>query len=274
MTRMAQLEQQVRELTNQIEQRDFQIRQLQQSFDKYVSDTNQRLQSLEQKLSGTITGTENEAAMDEPYSPPSPVPLQNESPAPNAPVQNAEPQSGGSVSGTLEDPNGVFHPTSTPQLGQIKEQSQEVQPPGVITSGRPQGGPAPTGPAQAYDQAFSYLQQGDYQDAERAFSEFLRAYPTHPLAANAQYWLGESYFAQTQYSTAAKTFAKAFQDHPQGQKAPDALLKLGLTLEKMNKKDDACLTLGELSKRFPSGPASVLRRGTEEAQRMGCPAQG
>lgn len=253
MTRAAQMEQQVRELTNQLEQRDFQIRQLQGSFDKYVADTNLRLQELESKLSGTITGSEP-APEQQPYTGPvQPTPMQNQG-ATQAPV-----------SGTLDDPNAPFKPAATPQLGQITE-STTTAPDGTVTSGRPQV----TGAAQAYDRAFAYLQQGNYQDAQTAFSDFLRTYPTHPLAANAQYWLGETYFAQTQYSTAAKTFAKAFQDHPQGQKAPDALLKLALTLEKMNKKEDACLTLGELNKRFPSGPSSVLRRGSEEGARMGC----
>ncbi len=114
------------------------------------------------------------------------------------------------------------------------------------------------------------MQQNNYVDAQRAFNTFLTTYPSHPLAANAKYWLGETYFAQTQYTTAAKTFAKAFQEHPQGQKAPDSLLKLALTLDKMNKKDDACLTLLELTKRFTNGPASVLKRASEEGQRMGC----
>jgi tol-pal system protein YbgF len=183
-------------------------------------------------------------------------------------LQKTQPNNSG-VSGSVGvDPNGAFHPSSTPQLGQITEPGKTSD--GAVTSGRPQGG-APTA-AQAYDQAFAQLQQAQYPGAQQAFTDFLAKYPAHPLAANAQYWLGEAYYAQTQYSSAAKTFAKAFQDHPQGQKAPDALLKLALTLDKMNKKDDACLTLGELSKRFPSGPASVLRRGTEESARLGCKA--
>lgn len=240
--RMSQLEQQIRDLTNQLEQRDFQIRQLQQNFDKFVNDTNMRLQTLE---SGSAAAPQ---AIDNSSMPASPAPMQNE-PA---------------VSGTLDDPNAPFKPSTTPPLGQITEPAPGSS--GTITSGRPQV----TGAAQAYDQAFAYLQQSNYPQAQSAFSNFLKTYPTHPLAANAQYWLGETYFAQNQYDVAAKTFAKAFQDHPQGQKSPDALLKLALTLEKMNKKNDACLTLGELTKRFPSGPAAVLRRASEEGQRMGC----
>ncbi|NBX65496.1 MAG: tol-pal system protein YbgF [Proteobacteria bacterium] len=258
--RTYQLEQQIRDLTNQLEQRDFQIRQLQSAFDKFSADTNTRLQDLEGKLSGTITGTEprptdsfeTPAAPD--ATPPEPAAIQNDTP----------------VSGVLDDANGAFKPDPSSQnrpdrnLGEIIEGASGDS--GAITAGKPQT----TSAAQAYDQAFSYLQQNNYADAQRAFGDFLKNYPSHPLAANAKYWLGETYFAQTQYTTAAKTFAKAFQEHPQGQKAPDALFKLALTLEKMNKKDDACLTLQELNKRFTSGPASILKRASEEGQRMGC----
>lgn len=271
MTREAALEQQVRDLTNQLEQRDFQLRQLQQNFDKYSADTNMRLQALESQLSGTITGAQPM---------PQPAPMQNDmtsAPAPVAPMpatpsipsSAGSQQHSGAVGGTLVDPNGAFQPQATPQLGQITE-TTGAKPEGTITSGKPQGGA--TSAAQAYDQAFADLQSGNAAAAQQAFTNFLTTYPTHPLAANAQYWLGESYFAQNNFAAAAKTFAKAFQEHPQGQKAPDALLKLSLTLDKMNKKDDACLTLGELAKRFPSGPAAVLRRGTEESARMGCKA--
>jgi tol-pal system protein YbgF len=196
-------------------------------------------------------------------TPPTPTPMQNETPAPTSEE---------AATGSLTDPNGAFQPSSTPSLGQITQGQTAPDSNGNITSGTPQGVTPPANAAQAYDKAFSYLQQSNYTDAQSAFLNFLTTYPTHPLAANAQYWLGETYFAQTQYSTAAKTFAKSFQDHPQGQKAPDSLLKLAMTLDKMNKREDACLTLGELSKRFPAGPASVLRAGNEERKRMGCKA--
>ncbi|HEY8963923.1 MAG TPA: tol-pal system protein YbgF [Alphaproteobacteria bacterium] len=262
MTRMGALEQQVRDLTNQVEQSNYKLQQLQEAFDRYVQSTESRLSSGAGSNPTPTTNSFDTPAYDAPAQAPS-APSAPTPPQPSAPAQ------GGGVSGGLTDPNGAFQPSSTPPLGQIEERSAQPQS-DTITSGRAQGSTGNA--AQAYDQAFGFLQQSNYTDAENAFRNFLATYPNHPLAANAQYWLGETYFAQTQYSTAAKTFAKAFQDYPKGQKAPDALLKLAVTLEKMNKKNDACLTLKELKKRFPSGPASVLRRGDEEAIRMSCPA--
>jgi tol-pal system protein YbgF len=264
MTRIAQLEQQIRDLTDQLEKRGFEVRQLQDAFNKYKADTDMRLQALEAHGATSAPMQPQGAMPEQTATPPSPAPMQNET----APQSQAAPSSG-AAEGTLVDPNGAFQPKSTPALGQLTE-TGPADNGGAVTSGTPQGGAQPANAAQAYDKAFSYLQQSNYTDAQAAFLNFLTTYPTHPPAANAQYWLGETYFAQTQYSTAAKTFAKAFQDHPNGQKAPDALLKLAMTLDKMNKRDDACLTLAELAKRFPAGPASVLRRGTEEGHRMGC----
>lgn len=271
--RISGLEQQIRDLTNQLEERDNQLRQLQSKFDKFSADTSMRLQDIEAKTGGAAAPLSSSAAFETRPStaaaatppadvPPAPVPVRNSGAAPSVPAAGDAP-----VNGALVDPNGAFQPSATPALGQINETAPNNNG-GNVTAGKPQTSNA----AQAYDQAFSYLQKSNYSDAQRAFQDFLKTYPTHALAANAQYWLGETYFAQTQYSTAAKTFAKAFQEHPNGQKAPDSLLKLALTLEKLNKKPDACLTLQELNKRFTAGPASVLQRAAEEGKRMGCQA--
>lgn len=129
---------------------------------------------------------------------------------------------------------------------------------------------AATSPAGLYDQAFSYLQTNDYAAAERSFSDFIDRYPDHSLAANAQYWLGETYYARQDYAAASRAFAKSFQDHPEGTKAPDTLLKLGMSLHQQGMKDEACLTLAELKKRFPNGPASVMKKADEETRTYSC----
>jgi tol-pal system protein YbgF len=129
-----------------------------------------------------------------------------------------------------------------------------------------------TTPASLYDQAFSFLQTNDYASAQAAFENFIAEYPDHSLAANAQYWLGETFYARNDYEAAARTFAKSYQDYPQGQKAPDTLLKLGMSLGNRDMKDEACLTLGELKKRFPNGPPSIMKKADEQSQSYGCDA--
>lgn len=125
-------------------------------------------------------------------------------------------------------------------------------------------------PAKMYDQAFSYLQTHDYASAQATFENFIKTYPDHSLAANAKYWLGETFYARGDYADASRAFARSFKDHPDGQKAPDTLLKLAMSLKGQNMVDEACLTLGELANRFPNAPVSIKEKAIEERQSYGC----
>ena len=105
---------------------------------------------------------------------------------------------------------------------------------------------------------------------QRKFTDFMGKYSTHPLAANAQYWLAETYYVRGDYRQAAKMFAQGYQDYPQGPKSADCLLKLGLSLAKLGRKDDACLSLQQLQKEFPGEANPAKRRGQQEMQQLGC----
>jgi tol-pal system protein YbgF len=130
-----------------------------------------------------------------------------------------------------------------------------------------------TGDAQGlYDQAFLALRQAKYDDAERDFKSFLKANPKHRLTENAKYWLAETYYVRGKYSDSAVLFAETYQEFPQGAKAPDNLLKLAMSLAGLKKTQDACLTLGELKKRFPTTSAGIKNRAEQEKKTLGCTA--
>ena len=130
----------------------------------------------------------------------------------------------------------------------------------------PPAGDAPT----LYQQGYGALLQKDYAGAEAAFSQLVDAYPSDPLAANAQYWLGESYYVRGQYEPAAQAFLQGYQGYPKGAKAPDSLLKLGMSLSAMKKNPEACAALGQLGKDFPSAPPHVKDAATRERGKIGC----
>lgn len=132
-------------------------------------------------------------------------------------------------------------------------------------------GMLPDGPAQQqYDYAFGLLRAADYPKAEAALQEFLKTHPDHGLATNAQYWLAETYYVRQKYKDAAVAFAEGYQKAPTGSKAPDNLLKLGMSLAALNQKDDACLTLTQLGREFPDASAAIKRRSEQERSRLGC----
>ena len=92
-----------------------------------------------------------------------------------------------------------------------------------------------------YDQAYGMLQRGDWAGAEQAFAGFVSQHGDHPLASNAQYWLGETYLARNQYDRAAPglTLPRLPAIPPRAQKASDKPLKLGMALGEMGQNHDA-----------------------------------
>ncbi len=142
-------------------------------------------------------------------------------------------------------------------------------------------GPVPAGAVQdlptdnaaaLYDAAFQALREQKYERAEGGFKAFMQRFPDNELAGNAQYWLGETFYVRGNYDEAAKVFAQAFQKYPKSTKAPDNLLKLGLSLSQTGKKQDACVTLQQMNKRFPSAAAVIKQRADEEMKKMNCGA--
>jgi len=122
-------------------------------------------------------------------------------------------------------------------------------------------------PKELYETAYGYLLQQDYGAAEVAFEEFLRANPNDRLAADAQYWLGESLYVQRRYKPAAQSFLKVVQTYPASAKVPNSLLKLAMTLEQLGQKDCALFT--DLDSRANATP-DIKSKARVVRQRVGC----
>jgi tol-pal system protein YbgF len=123
-------------------------------------------------------------------------------------------------------------------------------------------------PKELYETAYGYLLQQDYGSAEASFEEFLRLHPADRLAADAQYWLGESLYVQRRYKPAGQAFLKVIQNHQASAKVPNSLLKLAMTLEQLGQKD--CALFNELETRHPNATADVKNRARVVRQRVGC----
>ncbi|HEX4445443.1 MAG TPA: tetratricopeptide repeat protein, partial [Polyangiaceae bacterium] len=87
--------------------------------------------------------------------------------------------------------------------------------------------------APAYDAAMQLVNAHQYDRALDALAAFLVRWPDHPYADNAMYWRGECYFAKGDYRRAADQFEGTVARFPAGAKAPDALLKLGMSEQKL-----------------------------------------
>lgn len=123
---------------------------------------------------------------------------------------------------------------------------------------------------EAYDEAYNLLKEAKYQEAEQALQAFLNQYPNDKLAGNAQYWLGETYYVRANYEQAAIAFAKGYKNYKTSSKAPDNLLKLGLAMEQLDKKKEACTAFKNLSVTFENAPQTILNRAEKEMAKLGC----
>jgi tol-pal system protein YbgF len=123
-------------------------------------------------------------------------------------------------------------------------------------------------PMKAYRAAYDQLRAGANDAAAKSFREFVRRWPRHDLADNAQYWLGECFYAQKRYAEAAPEFRAVVDRWPLANKAPDALLKLGFCLAAMGDEARARDVLSQVGQSYPRTDAArlaevKLREGTQ-----------
>ena len=107
-----------------------------------------------------------------------------------------------------------------------------------------------------YNRAFDALKAARYPEAIEGMKVFLAAHPQHPLADNAQYWLGQTYYLSRDYERAVEAFSAVGGRSPDRSKAPDALLKKGLSEIELKRNDDARRSFGELLQRYPDSDAA------------------
>jgi tol-pal system protein YbgF len=120
--------------------------------------------------------------------------------------------------------------------------------------------PAPSNDAAAsdYRAAVELVKAGQHADAIAALRAFLKSYPRHDYADNAQYWLGEAFYAQKDYPHALVEFRATIETYPRGNKVPDALLKVGYCYQALGKPDKARAVLEQVVNLYPKTEPAVL----------------
>ena len=163
-------------------------------------------------------------------------------------------------------------PSATPTSGQATQPAWNNAPSGTPSApaANPTADLSSLSADALYEKSFVDIRDGNYDAAEYGFKTFLDKHSDHKLAANAQYWLAETHYVRGDYTEAAKLFARGYQNYPESSKVSDNLLKLGLSLAKLGKKDDACLTLKQLKNQFSDESGPVMRRADQEINRLSC----
>jgi tol-pal system protein YbgF len=249
--RMERLEAQMRDLTGRVEQVANGLDQLKQRVEQINTDLDVRFSQM--------TGT---AAAGAPPPPRFPEP-------PASTTATAAPTSLMPSPGTVVPPPGtgptpIFNTLTPPGSGPPR---QPPAPPQTVSAEPP---PATGSVTQQFNAAVGLVKQADYPAAQAALRAFIAAHPNDPLAANAQYFLGESFYASNKYMDAAAAFADGYKRYPKGAKAADDLLMLGMSLARADQKKNACVAFTQLDQQFPNTSASIKEHASAERKRLGC----
>lgn len=121
------------------------------------------------------------------------------------------------------------------------------------------GGLRPS-PRELYDSAYADYTKGRYALAIQGFQEYLDLYPNTDVSDNAQYWIGESHYAQKKYREAIADFDKLQKSWPKSDKAAAAFLKKGYGLLELGQKADAVVQLQYVIHEHPTSEEARLAR--------------
>lgn len=121
-----------------------------------------------------------------------------------------------------------------------------------------------------YQDGLEAFNSGNTAKAEQNFNAVLEKFSTDKLASNAQYWLGEVYYSQKNFAKAAVAFGKGYEKYKDGAKGAESLYKLGMSMNQLGKKSEACAALTNVAKEFPKAEKSLLEKAKGEAAKLKC----
>jgi tol-pal system protein YbgF len=241
LLKLNELEDQFRELTNKFEEVNFKMDKLSTRITKIQSDNQLRFSDLETSEDNIGVKKKSKQKINLPGS--------------------TKPQDFGAAPGY-----------ETSNLPERQETSSVESTATVITEEREKKESLLPNkpPKDQYEFAISFMKIGDYETAEFALKEFITKNKDHDLAGNAQYWYGETFRIRQLYSDAATAYLNGYQNYPKSQKAPDNLLKLGITMVQLGEKDQGCTMIAGIKKQYPKASKSVLQKAQYEQKKFKC----
>ncbi|WP_245428905.1 tol-pal system protein YbgF [Phyllobacterium phragmitis] len=285
--RVSQLEEQIRNLTGKVEELNFQILQMQEQMRKVQEDNEFRFEELEKSKRSDAGGRQDRATASAAHGT-GKVGASGDASSTasvSAPASNGQSAGADSIAIEPQSASKADQGISPRSLGTIRFDANgnaigETMDEAAGSNGAlpivPKGGnaiaslPETDNPQELYQLAYQYILAGDYRAAETAFREHINRFPNDPSTADARFWLGESLYGQERYPEAATVFIDTQRDFPQSKRGAENLLKLGMTLAKLQDHDVACATLAQVPTRYPSASPAVLDRVTDERTKNRC----
>ncbi len=250
LLRLDRLESENRRLNGQVEEMSFQLRRLEDQLKRAQADADLRFRDLEQGRGG-----QPRAATPATPAPTTPTPGRRQdafdpatSPgSPGAPRPLGPGTGGGDINAPLD----------------------VTRNPRAAVAPLPQTGPSGD-PRVDFEAARALFEQGSHAEAEGAFREFLRAHPKDRRVADATFFLGETYLGRTRYREAAEQYLNVTTKFSKSGRAPEAMLKLGISLRGLGAKSEACGTFEQLPAKYPNASAAIRAAVEREKVRAQC----
>ena len=244
LSKISELEKQIQEMTSKFEENNYKTQQLSDRLNKVSNDSQFRFQQLE-----------NNKAISEKVSAPKEVIVEK------TPVVVKKNENNILNSEEIDKEQNVTE--------EKKVQSDNIKLKEKVSKPRTKVLPK-VSIAEQYKYATNIMKSGDFEKAEIAFKEFVDTHSKHELAGSAQFWYAETFYIRQLYDDAAAAFLEGYQKYPNSPKAPENLLKLGVTLAELGEIEQGCKMIINLKIAYPKTDASILQKSSYEKKRFNC----
>ena len=246
LAKISELEKQIQQLTSKFEENNFKTQQLSDQLNKVSNDSQLRLQQLE-----------NNRTVSDKVSAPKEVIVEK-----NIPIKKNETNILNTEEINKEEESIIQEQPVQSENIKLKEKEKVNKPKTKVLP--------KVSIAEQYKYAMNIMKSGDFEKAEIAFKEFVDTHSKHELAGSAQFWYGETFYIRQLYEDAASAFLEGYQKYPNSPKAPENLLKLGVTLAELGEIEQGCKMIINLKKAYPKTDAAILQKSSYEKKRFNC----
>ncbi len=244
--RLDALEGQLQALTGQSEQNGFKLRELERQFSAFKASVEARLAKLEAAAAAPAAIAASAAVT----TPAAAVAASAPAARPAAPAATVRPPAAATPApATAQRPNAE-------RLARVKA----VEVPGT-------GNAAEDG----YNYGYRLWEAKLYPEAQAQLKTVVEKHGSHRLASFAQNLLGRAYLDEGKPSLAAVAFYNNYKDRPNGERAPHSLMYMGIALDRLGRKADACKAFKEFDDVYGTrAPQSVQSEAAAAKQKAGC----
>lgn len=249
--RVAALEAQLRTMTNEAEQTAFKLRTLEREHAALKA-------AYEQRFPPAPTAPAPVSVQPTPGSEPAPTTPSSASPAPTPSTAPVTPAPSPAIT-----PQATPAPVATPRAPSSAERLARVRAVPIPSTGNEA--------EDTYSYGFRLWQAGLYPEAQTELKRFMTSWPKHRRASFASNLLGRAYLDDAKPSLAVKEFYANYAERPAGERAPHSLMYMGVALDRLNRKADACRAFKELDDVYgQTMPADVRADAARARTAAGC----